>query len=197
MNVASGDVAPAEAQGEHSNEMKFNGVAEKVSPLHLACARQIALGQPLVTLWFLKRSRLCLMLYAAAAHSINASSCPCLVAHHPLRAGLLAGGPDSDAMQPGADAACIASTVLALSNPLLVMSILQELGLQDLCAAASVCKEWHALANSEEFWREVTFERRSIQRRQVRPVGPGQGGLGMRCSNQVACVQHPARAHRR
>ncbi len=72
------------------------------------------------------------------------------------------------AQEEAADAAAAAaSSDSALSNPFLVKTIFECLGVQDLCSAAVSCKLWKNISESADFWRSVSFDGRSINRTQV------------------------------
>eukprot|EP00878_Enallax_costatus_P019620 GHUV01020703.1.p1 GENE.GHUV01020703.1~~GHUV01020703.1.p1 ORF type:complete len:1080 (+),score=326.09 GHUV01020703.1:391-3630(+) len=52
----------------------------------------------------------------------------------------------------------------------LIKFIFQQLEISDLCAAASVCRLWNEVSNSEDFWSEVSFKNKNVLPNQVAAV---------------------------
>jgi hypothetical protein len=57
---------------------------------------------------------------------------------------------------------------MVLSNGNLMKLILENVSFQDLCRVASVCRVWHEISNSDDFWTEVSFQHKRVNRSQVR-----------------------------
>ena len=65
-----------------------------------------------------------------------------------------------------------------LSDHDLLKLVLRSLLLSDLCRSALVCRDWRDVALSNDFWRDVSFEKCSVRPEQV---------INLRIGNQKDC----------
>ena len=55
-----------------------------------------------------------------------------------------------------------------LRNPDILRLLFSQLDLPDLIRVGASCKQWYAVAESDEFWRTLDFQHRSIRQEEAR-----------------------------